>query len=177
MTSKHQNYKTLALTCLSLVLIGCGTEGPMEDSQSIGNPAYSSRISSPLAEMDMPMMAMEMAGNMAPDMGTGPGMSGNRYDRIEENQYKRVTDAPYSTFSIDVDTASYRNIRQFLLEYNQMPRPDAVRTEELVNYFLYQYQPPAFNHDVPFSVNVDSARLPLESWARISSSRIKGQTD
>lgn len=176
MTSKHQNYKTLALTCLSLVLIGCGTEGPMEDSQSIGNPAYSSRsTSSPLAEMDMPMMAMEMAGNMAPDMGTGPGMSGNRYDRIEENQYKRVTDAPFSTFSIDVDTASYRNIRQFLLEYNQMPRPDAVRTEELVNYFLYQYQPPAFNHDVPFSVNVDSADCPWNREHQLVRVALKGK--
>lgn len=148
----------------------------MEDSQSMGNRAYSARsTSSPLAEMDMPMMAMEMAGNIAPDMGTGPGMSGNRYDRIEENQYKRVTDAPFSTFSIDVDTASYRNIRQFLLEYNQMPRPDAVRTEELVNYFLYQYQPPAFNHDVPFSVKVDSADCPWNREHQLVRVALKGK--
>ena len=76
--------------------------------------------------------------------GIGPGSSGDRYVPITENPFiKAEGGAAVSTFSIDVDTASYTNVRQFLLEMNQLPPPDAVRIEELVNYFHYDYAPPA----------------------------------
>ena len=60
-----------------------------------------------------------------------------------------MTSAPLSTFSIDVDTASYSNVRRFLNQ-NTLPPKDAVRIEELVNYFPYDYPPPT--GDDPFAV-------------------------
>ena len=57
-----------------------------------------------------------------------------QYDRIVENDFRPVDKQPLSTFSIDVDTASYANVRRFLTE-GRLPPPDAVRIEEMVNYF------------------------------------------
>ncbi len=73
------------------------------------------------------------------------------YDYIQENVFKSPLDEPLSTFSIDVDTASYSNIRRFL-EYGQLPPPDAVRIEEMINYFDYEYPQPQGND--PFSINL-----------------------
>lgn len=81
------------------------------------------------------------------------------YDAIRENVFQLVTDHPLSTFSIDVDTASYANVRRFLLD-EQLPPQGAIRTEELINYFSYDY--PAPKGDVPFSVSLDVASAP---WA------------
>jgi len=63
------------------------------------------------------------------------------YDRIEENALKQVADDPRSTFSIDVDTASYSNVRRYL-NRGSRPPADAVRIEEMINYFDYEYAPP-----------------------------------
>jgi len=67
------------------------------------------------------------------------------YDRIYENQFLEVTENPLSTFSIDVDTASYSNVRRFL-NSNQMPPKDSVRIEEMINYFSYDYPYPTLRH-------------------------------
>jgi Ca-activated chloride channel family protein len=74
------------------------------------------------------------------------------YSRIEENPFFEVAHAPLSTFSIDVDTASYSNTRRFINE-GRLPPADAVRIEEFVNYFNYEYPQPAGN--VPFSVTAE----------------------
>ncbi len=62
--------------------------------------------------------------------------SGERYAEIAENPFLETSRAPLSTFSIDVDTASYANVRRYLND-GQMPPKDAVRIEELINYFEY----------------------------------------
>ncbi|HJQ82154.1 MAG TPA: von Willebrand factor type A domain-containing protein [Lacipirellulaceae bacterium] len=81
-------------------------------------------------------------GALTPE-GTGPGLSGDQYTRIFENPFIKAEGGnAVSTFSIDVDTASYANVRQFLMEMNTLPPPDAVRIEELVNYFDYDYAGP-----------------------------------
>jgi Ca-activated chloride channel family protein len=75
--------------------------------------------------------------------GIGPGLSGDQYTRIFENPFIKAEGGnAVSTFSIDVDTASYANVRQFLMEMNTLPPADAVRIEELINYFDYDYAPP-----------------------------------
>src|SRR5437763_16933215 len=74
------------------------------------------------------------------------------YSHIEENPFLDVTRAPLSTFSIDVDTASYSNMRRFLNE-GHLPPKDAVRIEELINYFSYDYPQPV--GDAPFSVTTE----------------------
>ncbi len=71
------------------------------------------------------------------------------YNLIVENDFKNVWNEPLSTFSIDVDKASYSNIRRYL-SYHQMPPKDAVRLEEMINYFTYDYPQPEGQH--PFSV-------------------------
>jgi hypothetical protein len=87
--------------------------------------------------------------------GTGPGLSGDQYTRIVENPFiKAEGGAAVSTFSIDVDTASYANVRQFLTQMNQLPPPDAVRIEELVNYFDYDYAVPEQKDGRPFAAYV-----------------------
>jgi Ca-activated chloride channel family protein len=79
------------------------------------------------------------------------------YDRIDENGFHRVTDDPVSTFSVDVDTASYSNVRRFLND-GMLPPADAVRTEELINYFRFPYRDAP--GDVPFSVTTEVATCP-----------------
>ena len=69
-----------------------------------------------------------------PEEGIGPGEGGDKFDHVVENPFRRVADDPLSTFSIDVDTASYSKTRMFLLEHGRMPPADAVRIEEMVNY-------------------------------------------
>ena len=79
------------------------------------------------------------------------------YDKITENTFLKVNDNPLSTFSIDVDAASYSNMRRFI-NSGQLPPPGAIRIEELINYFTYQYPQPA-NGD-PFSVNMELSTCP-----------------
>jgi secreted protein with Ig-like and vWFA domain len=81
------------------------------------------------------------------------------YAPIVENPFTLVTQAPLSTFGVDVDTASYTNVRRFL-ENGQRPPADAVRLEELINYFDYRYAPPQSGS--PFAVDVDLAAC---AWA------------
>ena len=84
-----------------------------------------------------------------------------KYPDATINPVKRVAEAPVSTFSIDVDTASYSNVRRFLNERRLPPR-DAVRVEELINYFDYDYPLPAPTSE-PFSTTVAVAPSP---WAQ-----------
>jgi|CXWL01.1.fsa_nt_gi Ca-activated chloride channel family protein len=79
------------------------------------------------------------------------------YDNITENKFLKVSDNPLSTFSIDVDAASYSNIRRFLNQ-GQLPPAGAVRIEEMVNYFHYEYPQPANNE--PFSINTEISDAP-----------------
>jgi len=85
---------------------------------------------------------------------------GNReqYDEIVENQFIAVAADPLSTFSIDVDRASYSNMRRFILQDGQLPPRDAVRIEELVNYFPYGYAEP--DGDDPLAIHTEVAPAP-----------------
>ena len=79
------------------------------------------------------------------------------YAAIEENIFHQPTNKPFSTFSIDVDAASYSNVRRFL-QQGQHPPKDAVRIEEMINYFTYDYPQPQDNH--PFSVSTELSQAP-----------------
>ncbi len=78
-------------------------------------------------------------------------MNTEEYGRIQENGFKSVADASLSTFSIDVDPASYSNMRRFI-NRGELPPADAIRTEELVNYFSYDYPKPTGNDPVKITV-------------------------
>ncbi len=92
-----------------------------------------------------------------PTEGKAQPLNTENYTRIVENPYSDPLQYPYSTFSIDVDVASYANMRRFIND-NQMPPADAIRTEELVNYFDFNYPQPT--GDDPFSITTEVATCP-----------------
>jgi Ca-activated chloride channel family protein len=94
--------------------------------------------------------------NMYSDMPV-PDFNTEDYDHIVENKFLKVAENPLSTFSIDVDAASYSNVRRFLNQ-GQLPPAGAVRIEEMVNYFSYEYPQPV-NGD-PFSINTEISDAP-----------------
>jgi secreted protein with Ig-like and vWFA domain len=100
--------------------------------------------------------------------------SGEQYAKIVENSFlnPRVEQHALSTFSIDVDTASYANVRRFL-NNGQLPPPDAVRLEELVNYFKYKYPQP--KGDDPFSVNMEMADCPWQPGHKLLRVGLQGK--
>lgn len=106
-----------------------------------------------------------------PAMTTGD-FNTESYAAINDNPFLTALQNPLSTFSIDVDTASYANVRRFLTE-NQLPPPDAVRIEEMVNYFHYNYPQP--KGDVPFSVNAEVAGCPWNPEHRLVRIGLKGR--
>lgn len=95
------------------------------------------------------------------------------YSQFIENTVQEVARAPLSTFSIDVDTASYSNVRRFLNQ-NMLPPQEAVRIEELVNYFPYDVEGPAAGKD-PFAVHVELSECPWQPQHRLARIAIKGR--
>lgn len=175
---------TLVLTVGMVALMSSCDAGPTSstDSTVAQNVAPESQGASmpnelalldaqPLAEK---MVAEDAAGDreaqrsdeLTPDFNT------EEYDRIYENPFLVVGQNPLSTFSIDVDTASYTNTRRFLND-NQLPPADAVRLEELVNYFDYDYPQPTGAD--PFSVVTELSRAPWNPEHELLMVGIQGQ--
>jgi Ca-activated chloride channel family protein len=94
------------------------------------------------------------------------------YDRIYENIFLDAQKNPLSTFSIDVDTASYANIRRFI-NNNQYPYKDAVRIEEMINYFSYDYPLPTNKH--PFEIYTEISGCPWNPDHRLIHIGLQGQ--
>ena len=98
--------------------------------------------------------------------------AGERYARFDENRPQTPSEQPLSTFSVDVDTASYANVRRFLTS-GRLPPRDAVRIEEMVNYFRYDYPQPV--GDRPFSVTLEAAECPWHSGRRLVRIGLEGR--
>ena len=101
---------------------------------------------------------------LAGGVGGVIGINSEEYKPINENGYKEVSDAPLSTFSIDVDAASYSNMRRFI-NRGELPPTDAVRTEELVNYFTYEYPKPT--GDDPVKITIEAGDCPWNTTHRL----------
>jgi Ca-activated chloride channel homolog len=95
-----------------------------------------------------------------------------RYQHQDDNPVRLAAEQPVSTFSIDVDTGAYANVRRFL-NGGQLPPQDAVRVEELINYFDYQYTPPS-QRDTPFRVSTEVSPAPWNAQALLLRVGIKG---
>jgi Ca-activated chloride channel family protein len=104
--------------------------------------------------------------------GDTAGFNTEEYRLIEENPFRDVTANPLSTFAIDVDAASYSNVRRFLRERRLPPR-DAVRIEELINYFDYDYPDPTGEH--PFSINTEVSAAPWNPEHRLVQVGLQGK--
>jgi Ca-activated chloride channel family protein len=94
------------------------------------------------------------------------------YDKIDDNRWTSPAHKPLSTFSIDVDTASYSNVRRFLHQ-GQLPPKDAVRIEELINYFSFDYPQP--RDGSPFSVTTAVAEAPWNPRHRLALIGLQGK--
>lgn len=94
------------------------------------------------------------------------------YSAIDEAPFQSPSKTPLSTFSIDVDTASYSNVRRMITN-GQIPPKDSIRIEELLNYFSYDYPQPQIN--APFSVNTDVIQAPWNPQHKLVKIGLKGK--
>ena len=94
------------------------------------------------------------------------------YDSEKENVFKNALTSPLSTFSIDADTASYSNMRRFVLDYATFPTKGSIRTEELINYFSYDNPRPTDGK--PFEVSAETAVCPWNSENLLTKIAIQG---
>jgi Ca-activated chloride channel family protein len=118
-------------------------------------------------------MKMASSGFMPPPMVAMPNPADTeRYQHQQDNGIQVAAEQPVSTFSIDVDTGAYANVRRFL-NNGSLPPQDAVRVEELINYFDYEYATPN-NRDTPFRVSTELAAAPWNSQALLMRIGIKG---
>lgn len=124
------------------------------------------------AKAEMGQAVMSYAPYPAPRPQEGYYHNTEDYSPIAENRFHKATDTPLSTFSIDVDAASYSNMRRFL-KNGQMPPADAVRIEEMINYFDYQYPQPTGEH--PFEVVAEMSECPWQPEHRLLHIGLKGR--
>jgi Ca-activated chloride channel family protein len=163
---------TVLLCALIMALSGCGQVEHPESGSSAAIDLYDAP-----AEGDASATA-EVAGEadvefaIAPELSAAtPEFNTEAYDTIAENRFQSPLDEPLSTFFIDVDTASYANVRRFLRD-GQLPPAGAVRIEELINYFDYDYPQPEEGR--PFAVNIEAARCPWQPGHLLAKIGLKG---
>lgn len=124
--------------------------------RTLASPAYEGAFNRSLNEIRLPVENIDR----------------ENYAHLDENPTKLVAEHPVSTFSIDVDTGSYANVRRFL-QSGHLPRTDAVRIEELLNYFSYNYPQPN-KDDTPFSVTTEIAPTPWNKDTYLLHVGVKG---
>ncbi|EMI41086.1 von Willebrand factor type A domain-containing protein [Rhodopirellula sp. SWK7] len=149
-----------------------GGYGLPTDTSGLRGRADASKRGAPVAEMVPDLLSIvegTAPGEAMLGQGTGPGTSGDKFAPITENEFRRVSEHPLSTLSIDVDTASYSKVRSYL-QRNQLPRPDSVRIEEMVNYFDYDYTGPSSmdgEASDPFAAAMTTTVCPWEPKHRL----------
>jgi Ca-activated chloride channel homolog len=124
----------------------------------------------PMYDMASPVQGMTFSHDMS--SREAPNKNTEDYDAINENRFYEVSKEPLSTFSIDVDAASYSNMRRFI-QNGQKPPKDAVRIEEMVNYFNYQYPQPQSEH--PFEVVTEVSDCPWNKDHRLFHIGLQGK--
>ncbi len=157
-TTINVKMKADATALNEVVVIGYGTQQKRDITGSVAGVSTTrksksyARSAAPAAQYDQEYSAPTIpADQMQPEHNT------ENYATIQENIFHEATRQPLSTFSIDVDAASYSNIRRFINQ-GQKPPKDAVRIEEMINYFTYDYPQPA--GEAPFSINTEVSACP-----------------
>ena len=124
------------------------------------------------ASPELTQEAAPASGIVAADMPTPPAESRDRLQRISPNPLPVTREDPVSTFSLDVDTASYAFVRRSLKE-GFLPQPDTVRVEELINYFPYDWSGPS-DRAAPFATTVTVMPSPWNAGTRLMHVAVKG---
>jgi Ca-activated chloride channel family protein len=156
------------LTLLSILVIALACAKNKQEEQVVGSGgiATTEGWSAP-ASLPPPGRTGGMTYSAGDSMAPKP-----QYAKVEENAFKTAKDEPVTTFAIDVDRASYANVRRFLHD-GMAPPPDAVRIEEMINYFTYHYPQPS--SDVPFSITTEVAGCPWNANNRLLRIGIQGR--
>ena len=142
-------------------LISCTSVGDeSEEFTMTENVAMDIVVSKPVTSVKTlkaaPMMAKAVDSTLVVP-NSSSGMNTEEYDKITDNSFRSVLENPVSTFSIDVDTASYTNVRRFLRQSEELPPVDAVRIEEFLQYFSYDYAQPEGENTVGFQLDMEPA--------------------
>lgn len=159
-------FAQVASVSLTVSLMACGPAPTINDATPQSAAAYH-RGAVVTNSVQLSPMSSALSGAVpgavpsAMADGTAAEANSESYQRIVENDFLATAQNPLSTFSIDVDTASYSNMRRFLQQQNQLPPADAIRIEELVNYFRYDYPEPTGEH--PFSVSTELSDCPWQT--------------
>jgi Ca-activated chloride channel family protein len=134
-------------------------------TMQVGSIAESVSVTATTPGVSVQMaVGAESAGVAGSVVGSLRSFNTEAYDRINDNQWNATGRKPLSTFSIDVDTASYSNVRRFLNQ-GQPPPKDAVRIEELINYFSYSYPEP--REGKPFAITTAIGECPWNARHRL----------
>lgn len=157
--------KLLALTTALALLFSLSACGAKKEEAAYAPAASAPASPSAAPPMEMPMAEAEASLSDSASLRYSvtedgihlPEHNTEEYNHIEENGFLSVFTAPLSTFAADVDTASYANLRRMLLD-GETVIPDAVRIEEIINYFHYEYPAPV--GDAPFSVSTELTVCP-----------------
>lgn len=179
----HRAIVVLGITAvLSQMTVACNSQQANKAKQSAPSTASApSSVTQPIKAQSQPLARRLPAAkisqnntNVSAPQERRVEQDTNRegYNPIEENPFVRVSDSPLSTFSIDVDTASYSNVRRFINE-GQLPPKDAVRLEEMINYFTYDYPQPT--DKTPFSVNTEISEAPWNPAHRLVQIGLQGK--
>jgi Ca-activated chloride channel family protein len=126
----------------------------------------------PAALMSRPMAAYDVADQLAYLRAPSESINRENYGHLARNAIHLVSETPVSTFSIDVDSGSYTNVRRMLND-GYLPPQDAVRVEELINYFSYDYAVPQ-DAKVPFSINTEVTTTPWNPDTHLLQIGLKG---
>jgi len=177
-----KNVMIMFLAVLLVNLAACGVFKGREDAKQ----DREQKEAAPMKMREANLKTKSEARKMAPvGMGAQPtapmetasdevdGFDTEEYGRIYENKFKDTGQNPLSTFSIDVDNASYSNIRRFIND-NRMPPKDAVRIEEMINYFTYDYPQPEGN--TPFSIFTEVSSCPWNREHRLVHIGLQGKS-
>lgn len=110
-----------------------------------------------------------------PERFITPPQNRNSFSMLEEQKFQKPEENPFSTFGVDVDTASYTLMRQFLTEQGRKPPKESVRVEEYINYFKYDLKGPAEDSDCPFETTVEIQKHPWREGLYMAMVALKGR--
>lgn len=142
----------------------------VEDTQALQEVVvvgYDKKSNLSKIEKEAPAMSIEYK-----DMCFEPAFNTEDYSAITENNFQEVAKNPVTTFSIDVDRAAYSNVRRFITQ-GQMPPKDAVRIEEMINYFDYDYPQPQGEH--PFAISSELSDSPWNKGLKLLHLGLQGK--
>ncbi|MHC8322977.1 vWA domain-containing protein [Pseudomonas sp. GB2N2] len=154
---------------LLLAIAGCGVSSkPESETVAVSPPAQGVMVRSEavMADVTVAKRSVQLAPGFAPESSTAGYQDEQReqYQALADNPIHSVAEAPVSTFSADVDTGAYANVRR-LLNQGRLPPDGAVRLEEMVNYFPYDYALPTDGS--PFGVTTELAASPWNPHTRL----------